>query len=236
MNIIGIPRTPREPGRGGSRNAAFRWAQADQDAPPGIAGVVSEEENWERIEYFLAPRGAGGGAARKVRLACHPHDPYTPPGYKGVTRVLGTVEGLKRFVTMHESPYHGLNFCQGTVGEMLDDPGQRNLRRDPLVRRARASCSMCISVTFAAASWISWKCSPTRASMDMARSLRDISGGRLPIHGDARPRAAYRRARSCPARRSRSATAISGGCWMPWGQRDKARSLRNRKAGDRRSA
>jgi mannonate dehydratase len=25
-------------------------------------------------------------------------------------------------VTMHESPYHGLNFCQGTVAEMLDDP------------------------------------------------------------------------------------------------------------------
>jgi mannonate dehydratase len=60
--------------------------------------------------------------ANRVRLACHPHDPYTPPGYRGVTRVLGTVEGLKRFVTMHESPYHGLNFCQGTVGEMLDDP------------------------------------------------------------------------------------------------------------------
>jgi len=57
-----------------------------------------------------------------VRLACHPHDPYTPPGYRGVTRVLGTVDGLKRFVQMRESPYHGLNFCQGTVGEMLDDP------------------------------------------------------------------------------------------------------------------
>jgi hypothetical protein len=48
----------------------------------------------------------------------------TPPGYRGVTRVLGTVEGLKQFVTMHESPYHGLNFCQGTVAEMLDDPGR----------------------------------------------------------------------------------------------------------------
>ena len=23
---------------------------------------------------------------------------------------------------MRESPYHGLNFCIGTVGEMLDDP------------------------------------------------------------------------------------------------------------------
>jgi mannonate dehydratase len=62
--------------------------------------------------------------ANKVRLACHPHDPYTPPGYRGVTRVLGTVEGLKKFVQMHESPYHGLNFCQGTVGEMLDNPAE----------------------------------------------------------------------------------------------------------------
>jgi len=38
--------------------------------------------------------------------------------------VLGTVEGLKRFVEMHESPYHGLNFCQGTIAEMLDDPAR----------------------------------------------------------------------------------------------------------------
>ena len=41
-----------------------------------------------------------------------------------MTRVLGTVDGLKRFVMMHESPYHGLNFCQGTVAEMLDDPAR----------------------------------------------------------------------------------------------------------------
>lgn len=122
MNIIGIPRTPPAPGRGGSRNAAFYWKDADQAMAPGIAGVVEEEENWARIDYFLA-RVVPVATANKVRLACHPHDPYTPPGYRGVTRVLGTVEGLKRFVTMHESPYHGLNFCQGSVGEMLVDPG-----------------------------------------------------------------------------------------------------------------
>ncbi len=63
-------------------------------------------------------------SSNRVRLACHPHDPYTPPGYRGVTRVLGTVEGLKKFVMMRENPYHGLNFCQGTVGEMLDDPAK----------------------------------------------------------------------------------------------------------------
>src|ERR1700730_6447078 len=28
------------------------------------------------------------------------------------------------FVTMHESPFHGLNFCKGTVAAMLDDPGR----------------------------------------------------------------------------------------------------------------
>jgi mannonate dehydratase len=38
--------------------------------------------------------------------------------------VLGTVDGLKRFIDMHESPYHGLNFCQGTVSEALEDPGE----------------------------------------------------------------------------------------------------------------
>lgn len=121
LNIIGIPRTPMEAGRGGARAEAFRWDLADPDVPPGLAGVLDADTNWERIDYFLA-RVVPVANECKVRLACHPHDPYTPPGYRGVTRVLGTVEGLKRFVTMHESPYHGLNFCQGTVGEMLDDP------------------------------------------------------------------------------------------------------------------
>ncbi|WP_271897869.1 mannonate dehydratase [Candidatus Phyllobacterium onerii] len=123
LNIIGIPRTELETGRGGSRNDAFRWDKADHEALPTIAGVVDEDENWERIDYFLE-RVIPVAEANKVRLACHPHDPYTPPGYRGVTRVLGTVEGLKKFVLLRENPYHGLNFCQGTVGEMLDNPAE----------------------------------------------------------------------------------------------------------------
>ena len=121
LNIIGIPRSLDEPGRGGSANAAFRWDKMDQKAAPGLAGTLSEDENWERIDYFLE-RVVPVAAASRLRLACHPHDPYTPPGYRGITRVLGTVEGLKKFVQLRESPWHGLNFCQGTVGEMLDDP------------------------------------------------------------------------------------------------------------------
>ncbi|MBY5365877.1 mannonate dehydratase [Rhizobium sp. LARHSG275] len=123
LNLIGIPRTPDEPGRGGSLNASFRWDKTDQQAEPGLAGVLSEDENWERIDYFLE-RVVPVAASNRVRLACHPHDPYTPPGYRGVTRVLGTVEGLKKFVLMRENPYHGLNFCQGSIGEMLENPGE----------------------------------------------------------------------------------------------------------------
>jgi mannonate dehydratase len=42
-----------------------------------------------------------------------------------VHRVLGRVDGLKRFISISPSPYHGLNFCQGTVSEMLENPGRQ---------------------------------------------------------------------------------------------------------------
>ncbi|WP_122521797.1 mannonate dehydratase [Pannonibacter phragmitetus] len=119
FNYIGIPRTPMEPGRGGYMAEAFRWDLVDQNEP-GPAGVLDEETIWERVDYFLA-RVVPVAEAANVRLACHPHDPATPPGYKGVTRVLGSVEGMKRFVQTRESPVHGLNFCIGTLGEMLED-------------------------------------------------------------------------------------------------------------------
>jgi mannonate dehydratase len=59
-------------------------------------------------------------------MACHPHDPAMPRdlGFRGVHRVLGSVEGLKHFVEIAPSPYHGLNFCQGTVSEMLENPAR----------------------------------------------------------------------------------------------------------------
>ena len=47
-----------------------------------------------------------------------------PEGFQGIDAVLGTVDGMKKFVSIQESPYHGLNFCQGTVSEMLQDPGK----------------------------------------------------------------------------------------------------------------
>jgi mannonate dehydratase len=45
-------------------------------------------------------------------------------GYRGINTVLGSFDGLKKFISIRESPYHGLNFCQGTVSEMLAHPGE----------------------------------------------------------------------------------------------------------------
>lgn len=121
LNLGGIPRTPSERGRGGAELSTFRHDQTTDDDVLTIAGRVDADTFWERITYFLE-RVVPVAEASKVRLACHPHDPITRPGYRGVDRVLGTVEGLQRFVQIAESPYHGLNFCQGTIAESLKNP------------------------------------------------------------------------------------------------------------------
>ncbi len=80
------------------------------------------EKMWENITYFLE-RVIPVAEEAGVRMACHPHDPALPPGgLRGVDTVLGSVEGIKRLIEIAPSPYHGLNFCQGTVAEMCQDP------------------------------------------------------------------------------------------------------------------
>jgi mannonate dehydratase len=124
FTLIGIPRSGTAKGRGPSRYSEFVFERAKQDPPLTIAGKVNADTYWERITYFLE-RVMPVATEHKVRMAFHPQDPAMPAdrGYRGVHTVLGTVDGLKRFVTIAESPYHGLNFCQGTVSEMLAKPG-----------------------------------------------------------------------------------------------------------------
>jgi mannonate dehydratase len=126
LTLIGIPRTEPTLGRGRARYSTFVYANARQEPPLTVAGPVNADLYWERITYFLE-RVVPVAAEHKVRLACHPQDPGMPKGkgWRGVETVLGSVDGLKRFVSIAESPYHGLNFCQGTVSEMLDKPGEQ---------------------------------------------------------------------------------------------------------------
>jgi mannonate dehydratase len=123
MSILGVVRSGKVPGRGDTVYNKWNYKEAVAANPPMTkAGAVSETEFWDRIEYFLA-RVVPVANEYKVRIACHPQDPGMPPeGYLGIHNVLGTIDGLKKFVGLHESAYHGLNFCQGTVSEMLKDP------------------------------------------------------------------------------------------------------------------
>ncbi|QEE26924.1 TIM barrel protein [Terriglobus albidus] len=124
MSILGVLRIGRVQGRGDCTYSQWKLSEAHPKTPLTGAGHVNADMFWERITYFLE-RVVPVADEYKVRLACHPHDPGVPPeGYQGVDRVLGTVDGLKHFITIQENPYHGLNFCQGTVSEMLADPGK----------------------------------------------------------------------------------------------------------------
>jgi mannonate dehydratase len=125
MSILGVLRlATRTKGRGDAMYSTWKLKEAKPATPLTKAGVVNADAFWERITYFL-DHVIPVANEYKVRMACHPHDPGVPPeGYQGVNRVLGTVDGLKKFVSIRESPYHGLNFCQGTVSEMLQKPGE----------------------------------------------------------------------------------------------------------------
>jgi mannonate dehydratase len=125
MSVLGVVRTEPTKGRGEAEYSTFVYDKAKQEPPLTEAGPVNEDLYWERIAYFLK-RVIPVAEEYKVRLACHPHDPGMPTdkGYRGVHTVLGAVAGLKRFIEIVPSKYHGLNFCQGTVSEMLQNPGE----------------------------------------------------------------------------------------------------------------
>ena len=124
MSLLGVVRNRAEGGRGG---VVYSGWKVGADARPEAltrAGEVDETTYWERIRYFLE-RVVPVANECKVGIACHPHDPGLPTeGYRGVQCVLGSVAGLDRFLAIAESPYHGLNFCQGTVCSQLKNPAE----------------------------------------------------------------------------------------------------------------
>lgn len=126
FTLLGVVRTGSAPGRGTARYSEFVYAGAKQDPPLTLAGKLDADTYWERITYFLE-RVVPVAEEYKVRLGCHPQDPGLPKGsgWRGVDAVLASPDGLRRFLSIKESPYHGLNFCQGTVSEQLEKPGEQ---------------------------------------------------------------------------------------------------------------
>lgn len=124
VSLLGVLRIGSSPGRGSSQYSTWKLSEARQEPPRTRAGQVDADLFWERVDHLIQ-RIIPVCEEYKVRAACHPHDPGVPEtGFQGVTQILGTVEGLRRFAGLRDSPYHGLNFCVGTVAEMLQEPNR----------------------------------------------------------------------------------------------------------------
>ncbi|MFB6120748.1 MAG: mannonate dehydratase [Halobacteriaceae archaeon] len=118
-NPLGVLRTSRSvPLRGDSRTTAYDHAQ-QQLADDHPAADLTEEELWDNLQYFLdevVPVAEEAG----VNMALHPDDPPTSP-IRGVPRLVTSVENYERILSMHDSPNHGVTFCQGNFAAMGAD-------------------------------------------------------------------------------------------------------------------
>jgi mannonate dehydratase len=122
LSIAGLLRTGYIPGRGDAKYRSFRSSDIKPEKPLTRAGQVSQEMYWERISYYLE-RMVPVAEEYKVRLLSHMEDNMASR-YQGINLVTNTVEGAQKFVSIRESPYHGLLFCIGTFSEMLQDPSK----------------------------------------------------------------------------------------------------------------
>lgn len=104
------------------------WGTKVQDnPPPGDIGVVSEEEMWERLTWFLqnlVPAAEEAG----VRLAAHPDDPPLPE-LRGTARLITHPDNYQRLLDIVPSRCNGLEFCQGTIAEMQGGDVYEAIRR-----------------------------------------------------------------------------------------------------------
>lgn len=82
-------------------------------APITPAGIVPEERLWDNLKYFLEQIIPVAEKA-KVKLALHPDDPPVSP-IQGISRIITSVDAIKRALDLVPSEYSGVTFCQGSL-------------------------------------------------------------------------------------------------------------------------
>lgn len=125
ITILGHMRTDSTTGRGGAELSTFVFDKLDQLKGEFEQGAADTDTMLERIDYWLQ-KVIPVAEEYKVQMGCHPSDPGIGMNntYRGVARPLGMPDGFKRFIELYDSPYNGLNFCQGCMSEALENPGE----------------------------------------------------------------------------------------------------------------
>ncbi len=91
----------------------------DPAAAPGVIPPISSEQIWSRFSDFLQaiiPVAEEAG----VRMALHPDDPPMPT-LRGYARLVHKPELYQRVLDLYPSPANALEFCQGTIAEMVGE-------------------------------------------------------------------------------------------------------------------
>lgn len=106
------------PSRGGALVTSYDNSLM-RGAPLTPYGVVTEEQLWKNLEYFLKIVVPVAEKAN-VKLAMHPDDPPLSP-IRGLGRIMRSVENFQRLVDLVPSEVNGICLCQGNFTLMTDD-------------------------------------------------------------------------------------------------------------------
>ncbi len=106
------------PSRGGALVTGYDNEQMHNE-PNTEYGVVTEEQLWENLEYFLE-RVVPVAEEANVKLAMHPDDPPLSP-IRGIGRIMRSVENYQRLIDLVPSPVNGITLCQGNFTLMTDN-------------------------------------------------------------------------------------------------------------------
>lgn len=90
-----------------------------EDAPPPKMGKVDASTLWRTLKDFLeyvVPIAERYG----IQLAMHPDDPPIPE-YRGVARIMNSLESYDKLLGLVRSQYNGITLCQGNFTLMTDD-------------------------------------------------------------------------------------------------------------------
>jgi len=119
MPILGVLRTSRTiPSRGGAQVSGYDHDQM-RDEPLTEYGIVTEEQQWENLKYFLE-RVVPVAEEAHVKMAMHPDDPPLSP-IRGVARIMSSIENYQKLIDLVPSPVNGIALCQGNFTLMTDD-------------------------------------------------------------------------------------------------------------------
>jgi mannonate dehydratase len=106
------------PTRGGALVTGYDHSMM-KDAPLTEYGIVTEEQLWENLEYFLK-RVVPVAEKANVKLAMHPDDPPLSP-IRGLGRIMRSVDNFQRLIDLVPSPVNGITLCQGNFALMTND-------------------------------------------------------------------------------------------------------------------